>query len=118
APPPGPRRVDAPEPPGRAGAPDGPDELSLLPSPRSRIRVDLGLPEDDFDRLLDAAPAEGGASAEEGAPAGGSASAGGSGTQPPRRPRDPGSRGGGGGRRAGPGSPTAGARGAAVVSPS
>src|SRR5215475_3557528 len=80
---PGPRLVDAAERPGRAGAPDGADELSLLLSLRYRIRVDLGLPEDDFDRLLDAAPAEGGASAEEGAPAGGSASAGGSGSQPP-----------------------------------
>jgi hypothetical protein len=62
----GPRLVNATERPGRAGtAPDGADELSLLLSLRYRIRVDLGLPEDDFDRLLDAAPAE------EGAPASG-----------------------------------------------
>ena len=62
----GPRLVDASERPGRASAapdgaaPDGADELSLLLSLRYRIRVDLGLPEDDYDRLLDAAPAEGG----------------------------------------------------------
>ena len=30
----------------------------MLLSLRYRIRVDLGLPEDDYDRLLDAAPAE------------------------------------------------------------
>ncbi len=58
--PPGPRLVNA-ERPGRAGAaPDGADELSLLLKLRYRIRVDLGLPEDDYDRLLDAAPADGG----------------------------------------------------------
>ena len=58
--PPGPRLVDASDRPSRTGAaPDGADELSLLLSLRYRIRVDLGLPEDDFDRLLDAAPAEG-----------------------------------------------------------
>ena len=63
---PGPRLVNATEHPGRAGtAPDGADELSLLLSLRYRIRVDLGLPEDDYDRLLDAEPAE------EGAPDGG-----------------------------------------------
>src|SRR4029077_1792216 len=46
---PGPRLVNATERPGRAGtAPDGADELSLLLSLRYRIRVDLGLPEDDF----------------------------------------------------------------------
>jgi len=64
--PPGPRLVNA-ERPGRAGAaPDGADELSLLLKLRYRIRVDLGLPEDDFDRLLDAAPEQ------DGAPAAGS----------------------------------------------
>ena len=63
---PGPRLVNAGERPGRAGtARDGADELSLLLSLRYRIRVDLGLPEDDFDRLLDAAPAEGAAPAGE-----------------------------------------------------
>ena len=45
--------------PGRAGtARDGADELSLLLSLRYRIRVDLGLPEDDYDRLLDAPGAQ------------------------------------------------------------
>ena len=54
---PGPRLVNATERPGRAGtAPDGADELSLLLSLRYRIRVDLGLPEDDYDRLLDEPP--------------------------------------------------------------
>jgi hypothetical protein len=57
--------VSASERPGRAGAaPDGADELSLLLSLRYRIRVDLALPEDDFDRLLDAAPAEDAAPAD------------------------------------------------------
>jgi hypothetical protein len=59
--------VNAGERPGRTGtARDGADELSMLLSLRYRIRVDLGLPEDDYDRLLDAAPAE------DAAPAGGS----------------------------------------------
>lgn len=57
---PGPRLVNASERPGRTGsARDGADELTLLLSLRYRIRVDLGLPEDDYDRLLDAAPGEG-----------------------------------------------------------
>ena len=34
-------------------------ELQLLPRLRYRIRVDLGLPEDDYDRMLDATPNEG-----------------------------------------------------------
>jgi len=60
----GPRLVDTER--GRASAArgsaarDGADELRLLLSLRYRIRVDLGLPEDDYDRLLDAAPADGG----------------------------------------------------------
>jgi hypothetical protein len=33
-----------------------PTELRLLLSLRYRIRVDLGLPEDDYDRLLDELP--------------------------------------------------------------
>jgi len=59
----GPRLVDTER--GRASAArgsaarDGADELRLLLSLRYRIRVDLGLPEDDYDRLLDAAPADG-----------------------------------------------------------
>ena len=35
------------------------NEFRLLLSLRFRIRNDLGLPEDDYDRLLDAAPADG-----------------------------------------------------------
>jgi hypothetical protein len=51
----GPRRAGARSRPGRgSAAEDGADELSLLLSLRYRIRVDLGLPEDDYDRLLDA----------------------------------------------------------------
>ena len=51
--PPGPRRAGGGDRLGRGGT-DGADELSLLLSLRYRIRVDLGLPEDDYDRLLDA----------------------------------------------------------------
>jgi hypothetical protein len=42
---------------------DDPDELRLLLRLRYRIRVDLGLPEDDYDKMLDsrkAGPAAGG----------------------------------------------------------
>jgi hypothetical protein len=61
---PGPRLVSATERPGRTGtARDEADELRMLLSLRYRIRVDLGLPEDDYDQLLDAAPAEGAAPA-------------------------------------------------------
>ena len=49
--PPGPR-------PGRAqfSANGDPTELRLLLTLRYRIRIDLGLPEDDYDRMLDEVP--------------------------------------------------------------
>jgi hypothetical protein len=40
-----------------ADGPDAAGELNLLLKLRYRIRVDLGLPEDDYDHLLDAPPA-------------------------------------------------------------
>jgi hypothetical protein len=52
-----------------AGADQGEDdraELRLLLSLRYRIRNDLGLPEDDYDRLLDETPSAGGGKAADG----------------------------------------------------
>ena len=45
-----------PAPAAGSGGDDRPEELRLLLSLRYRIRNDLGLPEDDYDRLLDEAP--------------------------------------------------------------
>jgi hypothetical protein len=45
-----------PAPAAGSGADDRAEELRLLLSLRYRIRNDLGLPEDDYDRLLDEAP--------------------------------------------------------------
>jgi hypothetical protein len=46
----------SPAPPGPADAGDDSAELRLLLSLRYRIRNDLGLPEDDYDKLLDEMP--------------------------------------------------------------
>jgi hypothetical protein len=46
----------APAQPAQFSANGDPTELRLLLSLRYRIRVDLGLPEDDYDRLLDELP--------------------------------------------------------------
>ena len=53
--------------PGPAGAGTDRSELRLLLSLRYRIRNDLGLAEDDYDKLLDEMPSESGAAGESGA---------------------------------------------------
>jgi hypothetical protein len=57
--------LDAPAQPAQFSATGDPTELRLLLSLRYRIRVDLGLPEDDYDRLLDELPSGPGAPAGE-----------------------------------------------------
>ena len=51
-------RPGPPPSPAEFSANGDPTELRLLLSLRYRIRVDLGLPEDDYDRLLDELPSD------------------------------------------------------------
>ena len=49
----------------RGEEPEDPDELRLLLRLRYRIRVDLGLPEDDYDKMLDSTKVQGSGPARE-----------------------------------------------------